>query len=96
MGTGVPPEVFLVGEMIGAAEVGSLDDVVVAAGALHPAPEVVPLELVLVAQLQHARLQGDYFLSGEGLANAVGEFKLGGDAIDVHVISVIQTSIQLI
>ncbi len=92
----VPPKVFLVGEVIGATKVGSLDDVVVGTGAFDSTPEVVAFEFVLVAELEHAGLEGDDFLSGEGLANPVGEFKLRGDAIDVHIISVIQTHSPLI
>lgn len=77
MGRGLPPEVLLLWEVVGIAEVSCLDDIVVATSALHPSPEEVTFELVLVAQLEHARLQGNDLFCRESLADTIGKLELG-------------------
>ena len=49
-----------------------LHHVIILAGALDPAPEVILLKLVLMTQLEHTRLQRDDLLGGEGLTEPVG------------------------
>lgn len=79
----LPPEV-LFGDEMRAPVVDCLHDVVVGTSALHSPPEVVLLELVLVTEPEHARLQGNDFLGGKGLSDAVCELQLCGNALDVH------------
>lgn len=68
----LPPEILLGREMYSPSVVESLHNIVILAGAFDPAPEVKLLELVLMAQLEHAGLQRDDFLGGKRLSNPVG------------------------
>ena len=81
----LPPEIFFVWEMSSPPEIDAFHNIVVAAYSLDPPPKIIPLEFVLVAQLQHARLQGYNLLNGKGLPDAVGKLKLSGYALDVHI-----------
>lgn len=67
-------------------EVDALYNVVVAHGSFDSSPEMVLLELVLMAQFEHAGLQGNDFLSGEGLSDAVDELQFGRDVGDIHAV----------
>jgi len=67
------------------SEIDAFHDIVVAAYSLDPPPQIKALEFVLVAQLQHARLQAYHLLNGKGLPDAVDKLKFGGNALDVHI-----------
>jgi hypothetical protein len=67
-------------------EVDSFYDVVVAHSSFDSPPEMVLLEFVLMAQFEHAGLQGNDFLSGEGLSDAVDELQFGRDVGDIHAV----------
>lgn len=60
----------------GAFEGHPFDDVVVFEDSFHPTPEIEFLVVVLLAEFEHCDLEVDFFLGGEGLADAVDEFEL--------------------
>jgi hypothetical protein len=88
----LPPEILFGDEVRCSSVVDAFDDVIVGAGALHSAPEVELLKLILVTELEDAGLQRNDLFSGEGLPYAIDELKLGRNALNLHVISYIKLS----
>lgn len=64
--------------------VESLHNIIILAGAFHPAPEIILLKLVLMAEFEHTRLQCDDLLGGERLSYPVGVLEFGWYFGDVH------------
>jgi hypothetical protein len=77
--------VFADGEVGGVLEGEALDDVVVLENTFDAAPEEEVLEFVFLAQFENADFQGDAFLGGEGLPDAVNKLQFRSQGADLHL-----------